>query len=67
MTIKEIKKAYGLTNADIAKAFDYKSTASYAGSSARPRIDAGIEWVVELILSDIKDFMDNRKEFKRNG
>jgi hypothetical protein len=48
MTIKEIKKAEKLTDRDIAKAFGYKTTAAYSYSSAKKRIEKGIEFVYNL-------------------
>jgi len=48
MTIKEIKKAYGLSDADIAEAFGYKSTMAYSNSSAKKRIESGLEWLYQI-------------------
>jgi hypothetical protein len=48
MNIKEIKKAKKLTDRDIAKAFGYKTTAAYSYSSAKKRIEKGIEFVYNL-------------------
>jgi hypothetical protein len=48
MTIKEIKKLNSLSDADIAQAFGYKSTMAYSNSSAKKRIDKGIEYFYNL-------------------
>jgi len=48
MTIKEIKKVNSLSDADIARAFGYKSTMAYSNSSAKKRIDKGIEYFYNL-------------------
>jgi hypothetical protein len=48
MTIKEIKKVNSLSDADIARAFSYKSTMAYSNSSAKKRIDKGIEYIYNL-------------------
>lgn len=42
MTIKQLKQKYSLSDSDIAKAFEYASTASYSNSSAKRRIETGI-------------------------
>ena len=49
MTIKQIKKELGITDKDIAEFFQYKNTASYSQSSAKPRIEAGIVAIVERV------------------
>jgi hypothetical protein len=48
MTIKEIKKAHQLSDKHIAEAFGYKSTIAYQSSSAKQRIDKGIEYIYNL-------------------
>ena len=48
MTIKEIKKAHHLSDKHIAEAFGYKSTIAYQSSSAKKRIDKGIEYIYNL-------------------
>lgn len=48
VTIKEVKKALGLNNADIAKMFGYKNEHSYYQAARRPAIEAGI---VELYIN----------------
>ena len=48
MTIKEIKKAHNLSDKHIAEAFGYKSTIAYQSSSAKKRIDKGIEYIYNL-------------------
>jgi hypothetical protein len=48
MTIKEIKKVNSLSDADIARAFGYKSTMAYSNSSAKKRIEKGIEFIYNL-------------------
>jgi YesN/AraC family two-component response regulator len=54
MTIKQIKKELGINNADIAKAFGYVNANSYATSTAKPRLQKGIEWLYETIKSNEK-------------
>ncbi|MBT0527112.1 hypothetical protein ACXA18_09635 [Riemerella anatipestifer] len=41
--IKQIKKELGLKDAVIAEIFGYKKATSYTTSSAKPRIERGIE------------------------
>jgi len=48
MTIKQIKRAHGLKDEDIARAFGYASTIAYQSSSAKKRIDKGIEFIYNL-------------------
>lgn len=48
-TIKQIKKELGIGNRDIADAFGYKNRAAYDMSSAKPRIEKGIEWLYDRI------------------
>lgn len=48
MTIKEIKKDNSLSDADIAQAFGYKSAMAYSNSSAKKRIEKGIEYIYNL-------------------
>jgi len=43
--IKQIKKHLGIGNKDIAKAFGYKNQPCYANSSAKKRIEKGIEYI----------------------
>jgi hypothetical protein len=52
--IKQIKKELGIKNADIAKAFGYVNANSYATSTAKPRLQKGIEWIYETIKSNEK-------------
>lgn len=47
--IKQIKKELGIGNRDIADAFGYKNRAAYDMSSAKPRIEKGIEFMYDLI------------------
>jgi hypothetical protein len=54
MTIKQIKKELGIKNADIAKAFGYVNANSYATSTAKPRLQKGIEWLYETIKNNEK-------------
>jgi hypothetical protein len=48
MNLKEIKKSLSITDADIAENFGYKNQMSYANSSAKKRIESGIEWMYKL-------------------
>jgi hypothetical protein len=52
--IKQIKKELGIKNADIAKAFGYVNANSYATSTAKPRLQKGIEWLYETIKTNEK-------------
>jgi uncharacterized protein (DUF427 family) len=54
MTIKEIKKLNSLNDSDIAEAFGYKNAASYSNSSAKRRIEKGLEWFYEMALNKHK-------------
>jgi len=54
MTIKQIKKELRIKNADIAKAFGYVNANSYATSTAKPRLQKGIEWLYETIKNNEK-------------
>lgn len=62
MTTKEkykaIKKALGITDADIAKAHGYASVQSYNGSSGKPKIIKGVVWLYERIVGKITDDLD---------
>lgn len=50
MTIKEIKKTYGLSDSDIAEAFGYANANSYRnGRESKQRLDRGIEWLHGII------------------
>jgi hypothetical protein len=62
--IKQIKKELGIKNADIAKAFGYVNANSYATSTAKPRLQNGIEWLYETIKSVMKpsQSFDNLKD-----
>jgi hypothetical protein len=48
MNIKQIKRAHGLKDKDLARAFGYASTIAYQSSSAKLRIDKGIEFIYNL-------------------
>lgn len=48
-TIKQIKKDLGIGNRDIADAFGYKNRAAYDMSTAKPRIERGIEWIYDKV------------------
>ncbi len=43
MEFKEIKKELGLTNKDIAKMFGYKNVLAYTNSSAKKRLELGLQ------------------------
>lgn len=51
MKFKEIKKKHSLTDNDISEMFGYKSKAAYANSSAKSRIEKGIENLYSKIKS----------------
>lgn len=59
-SIKEIKKELGIGNRDIADAFGYKNAGSYSRSTAKPRIEAGIEWLYSRIKTEIIDIENKR-------
>lgn len=50
MNIKEVKKALGIKNADIAKYFGYKNELSYNTSARRGHIEAGIIAIYQRTL-----------------
>ena len=53
MTIKEIKKTYGLSDSDIAEAFSYKNANSYRnGKNGKERLDRGIEWLHSVMTKN---------------
>lgn len=52
MKIKEIKKKHSLTDDDLAEMFSYKSKAAYANSSAKARIEKGLERFYELTTQE---------------
>lgn len=54
MKIKQIKKRHNLSDKDIAEAFGYKSTIAYQSSTAKKRIDKGIEHFYNLGRESIK-------------
>lgn len=43
MTYYEIKRKHNLTDAEIAEMFGYKNVSSFSTSSAKKRIERGIE------------------------
>ena len=49
LDIKVIKKALGLTDADIAKMFGYKDANGFRNSTRRPHIENGIIELYSLI------------------
>ena len=51
MTIKEIKKAYKLSDSDIAEAFGYKNANSYRTSKeGKNKLDRGVEWLHSIFV-----------------
>ena len=52
MSIKEIKKKHNLTDNDLAEMFGYKNKLAYANSSAKERIEKGIERFYELTTQE---------------
>lgn len=54
MNIKEIKSKNDLKNTDIAKMFGYKNLESYQNSTAKKRIEQGLELFYDTIVSNIK-------------
>jgi len=42
MTIQEVKKELGLSDADIAEFFKYANANSYANSARKEKLDSGI-------------------------
>lgn len=57
MTIQEVKKELGLTDADIAEFFKYANSNSYATSARKEKLDHGI----------IKMFLVCRERFSNGG
>ena len=57
MTIQEVKKELGLTDADIAEFFQYSNAVSYANSARKEKLDSGI----------IKVFLKCKQHFSSNG
>ena len=57
MTIQEVKKELGLTDADIAEFFKYANANSYATSARKEKLDHGI----------IKMFLACRDHFSNGG
>ncbi len=51
MTIKEIKRELGLTDAEIGEMFGYKNYPSYYNSARRKHVENGIIKLYELMLS----------------
>jgi len=49
LTIKDIKKALNIKDADIAEMFDFKNVLSYRNSSAKNRIEKGIIQIYLLV------------------
>jgi predicted alpha/beta-fold hydrolase len=49
LTIKDVKKALGIKDADIAEMFDFKNVMAYRNSSAKPRIEKGIINIYKII------------------
>lgn len=49
-TIKEIKKHLGIGNRDIARAFGYKDANNFNNSTAKSRIEKGIEYIYEMVI-----------------
>ncbi|MEC7753813.1 MAG: hypothetical protein VYB44_07270 [Bacteroidota bacterium] len=54
MNIKEIKKKHKLTDANLADIFGYKNAVSYTTSSAKKRIERGIEQLYGIIKESPK-------------
>jgi hypothetical protein len=52
MNIKEIKKVNNLSDKKIAEGFGYKSTMAYSNSSAKKRIEAGLQWFYKMIIEN---------------
>ena len=52
LTIKGVKKALKIKDADIAEMFDFKNVMSYRNSSAKERIEKGILNIYKLIKNE---------------
>ena len=50
MNIKQIKQKHGLSNKDIAEFFGYKHQYAYNSSSAKKRIEKGLEAFYKKIM-----------------
>jgi len=51
---KAIKKEFGITNAEIAKMFGYKSDVSYRNSERRDKIEQGITELYHRFVTCVK-------------
>lgn len=56
MTIQEVKKELGLSDADIAEFFQYANANSYANSARKEKLDHGI---IRMFLKCKKHFNSN--------
>lgn len=63
LTIKDVKKALKIKDADIAEMFDFKNVMAYRNSSAKPRIEKGVLLIFKLLKIVIFIFMS----FKSNS
>lgn len=60
MTIKEVKKALKITDADIAQWFGYRDRNSYYNSVRRERIEKAIVTIYEATTARIKKIIDSK-------
>lgn len=51
MTYQEIKRKHNLTDTEIAEMFGYKNASSFTNSSAKQRIQQGIEIFYNSVFS----------------
>lgn len=62
MTIREVKKALRITDADIAKWFGYTNRDSYYNSVRRERIEKAIVTIYEATVAGIKKMLDSKTQ-----
>ena len=55
---KAIKRRLGITDAQVAAAFGYASAVSFANSSRKPEVIAGIVWLFEAVGEQQRAFFD---------
>lgn len=62
MTIEELKKELGLTNADIAEFFGFKNSLAYRNSSAKSRYEAGLCSFYAFVKSKQEEEKENKTD-----
>lgn len=54
MKYKEIKRRLKITNEDVAEMFGYKNLSAFTTSTAKPRIEKGIEVLYQRIVEQLE-------------